>query len=86
MNKCSYLITFPNLFERAKFEETKEYYFHITVNGLINESFKSYSNRFIEIPQRIFSIYVFLSIFPNCKVVKKYIKGKKVHYECINKG
>lgn len=82
----SYLITFPNLFERAKFEETKEHYFYITLNSLIDEKFKSYSNRFIEIPERIFSIYAFSSIFPNCKIVRKCIRGKKVHYECINKG
>lgn len=82
----SYLITFPNLFERAKFEETKEHYFYTSLESLSKDTIKTHSYKFIEVVSENFSIYPFLLIFRNCKVVKKCIRGKKVHYECINKG
>lgn len=82
----SYLITFPNLFERAKFEETKAHYFYISLEALSKDPIKAHSCKFIEIVSKDFSTYSFLLIFPNCKVVEKCIRGKKVHYECINKG
>ena len=81
----SYLITFPNLFERAKFEETKEQYF-ICLKHISKEYIKTHSDTFIEICLPYFDHCSFFLSFPNCRIVRKCIKGKKVHYECINKG
>ena len=81
----SYLITFPNLFERAKFEETKEQYF-IYPKHISTLDIKTYSNRFIEIDSPYFDHCSFFLNFPTCKIVRKITRGKKVHYECINKG
>lgn len=82
----SYLITFLNLFERAKFEEIKEHYFYTSLESLSKDPIKARSCKFIEVVSKDFSDYSFLLNFPNCKVVRKFIRGKKVHYECINKG
>lgn len=82
----SYLITFPNLFERTKFEETKEHYFYTSLESLPKDTIKTHSYKFIEIVSKRFDHYSFLLNFGNCKVIRKCIKGKKVHYECINKG
>ena len=82
----SYLITFPNLFERAKFEETKAHYFYTSLESLSKDPIKAHSCKFIEVVSKDFRDYSFLLNFPNCKVVRKCIRGKKVHYECINKG
>ena len=79
-----YLITFSNLFERAKFEETKQNYFNAPMDAL--NHIVVHSNRFIEIKTGWFFDNFFIKDFPNCKVVRKAISGKKVHYECINKG
>ena len=81
----SYLITFPNLFERAKFEETKEQYF-ICLKQISKEYIKTHSDRFIEIDLPYFDHCSFFLNFPTCKIVRKITRGKKVHYECINKG
>lgn len=82
----SYLITFPNLFERAKFEETKQHYFYISLEALSKDPIKAHSYKFIEIVSKDFSHYSFFLNFRNCKIVRKCIRGKKIHYECINKG
>lgn len=82
----SYLITFPNLFERAKFEETKERHFFIPLKNLSKGTIKLHSHTFIEVLPKYFTPYSFMLNFPNCKVVRKSIRGKKFDYECINKG
>ena len=82
----SYLITFPNLFERAKFEETKEHYFYTSLESLSKDPIKEHSYKFIEVVSKDFIYYSFLLNFRNCKIVRKCIRGRKVHYECINKG
>ena len=82
----SYLITFPNLFERAKFEETKARYFYISLEALSKDPIKARSCKFIEVVSKDFDHYIFLLNFRNCKVIRKRTRGKKVHYECINKG
>ena len=80
----SYLITFPNLFERKLFEETKQSYFNSPVDPL--DYIIVHSNRFIEIKTGWFFDNFFIKDFPNCKIVRKITRGKKVNYECLNKG
>lgn len=76
-----YLITFPNLFERKKFDELKQTYCTDPSNQII-----VHSNRFIEIKEGWFYYLIFIATFPNCKVIKKTTSNKKVTYKCLNKG